>query len=379
MKGNKVGSSWIAIISLAVVATVNAVTVDFYQAMENGADGDLLTTKLMEASSHGGYQSSDTIPAWTLTGSMWVSTSHARPLPGIVTVNGKNYAVTSSRTWKFSDTYEWNFVTAQFGTERRYNNPPYHDRMTVACYYTPGQTNAFSNNHDNIGVGYPLLINGKEVYGVFQTTGDPSGGPYCRVHTELGDQVSDKIKVTAGKTYWINLHYDGIAGTCSAAVFDPDGNWAQIGATVSHEAVPNSKVNNKVKFGRTDKHGDNTSWPNETFTYISHIMVDYTEAKFPLLPDTAKSTPVRTIRPSASPKLVSFSKNGFFYNLDHAASVTVSLINANGVCVSTLVSGHQSAGTHTIAWNAIGLPKGLYVVTINAGNEGYYCQKAVLF
>jgi hypothetical protein len=357
---------WAGLAVLGFSQWINAVTVDLYQNMENGGEGELLTTKAMDASSYGGYLANDSDVTWSLTGSMWVSTSYARQLPGIVTVNGKNYLGSGYRTWKFSDKYQRNFVTAQFGTERKYNNPPYHDRMTVACYYTPGQTNVFSNNHDNIEVGYPLLVNGIPVYGVFQTTGDPAGGPYFRIHTELGSQVSDKIKIVAGKTYWINLHYNGVAGRCYAANFDPDNNWTQVGATVSHEAVPNSKVSNKVNFGRIDSHGDNTSWPNETFTYISHIMIDYTNAAFPLLPDISSANTDR-MRPNghaSSQVTIRVTRTSVFATLPgQAGDARLSIVNLAGkeVYCSTL---SRDGAVYNGAWHTPP-DAGAYIAIVN--------------
>ncbi len=51
------------------------------------------------------------------------------------------------------------------------------------------------------------------------------------------------------------------------------------------ESVPNSPIQSRVQIGRTDHHLDNDQWPDETSSYVSHILVDYTNAVFPLLPD----------------------------------------------------------------------------------------------
>ena len=40
------------------------------------------------------------------------------------------------------------------------------------------------------------------------------------------------MKVTVGKPYWVNLHFDGDAGTVSGAVFDPANGFAQVGTTM---------------------------------------------------------------------------------------------------------------------------------------------------
>ena len=117
---------------------VHGVTVDIYQNMESGNDGDLLTPEIMNASTYGGIDGVDD-PEWELDcdpedpdDGLWVSTSHARELPGIVTVDGVNYSGESTRTWRFRNKYQRNRVAIMFGSERQWNHPPYHDRITIA-------------------------------------------------------------------------------------------------------------------------------------------------------------------------------------------------------------------------------------------------------
>ncbi|MBN1979788.1 MAG: hypothetical protein JW918_20530 [Anaerolineae bacterium] len=264
----------------SVEADTQAATVDVYQDMESGHAGDLLTPDIMNASSHGG--SSEITATWSTIGSMWVSTDHAKSLPSAVRVGGTEYNVSSTRTWKFSDKYESNYVQLDFGSNQW--GAPYHDRMTVAGYFTPGPTRPVWNTHDNI------VISGNESFGVLQTVKFGADAPLqLRAHscTQPGwaTTFSPGIDVAAGKTYWVNLHYDGVAGKVKVAVFDPDNGWAQVGETVEADSVPDSDVKSLAKFGRCSPHGDHTSWPNETYSYFGHILVDYTIAAFPLLPD----------------------------------------------------------------------------------------------
>jgi hypothetical protein len=48
-----------------------------------------------------------------------------------------------------------------------------------------------------------------------------------------------QIKIVPGKTYWVNLHFDGVAGKTSVAAFDPDNAFAPVGDTVvASKATP---------------------------------------------------------------------------------------------------------------------------------------------
>jgi len=57
------------------------------------------------------------------------------------------------------------------------------------------------------------------------------------------------------------------------------------------------------------------------------------------------------------------------YNLSGNENVSVKVYNAIGVEVATLAEGAQTAGTHTITWNAATASKGIYLVRIVAGNK----------
>jgi hypothetical protein len=274
------------------------VMVDIYQDMASGNPGDLLTPALMNASSHGGVNGID--GTWELMLSnppdsadgMWVSTNFARQLPGIVTVNGINYNSTGTHTWRWRDKYEYNSAVIKFGNLPRIEPyPPYYNRMTVACYYTPGQNKAFWNYHDIISIGCNPATQGFAVLDINYIGGV---GPYIYAHAELADGTSTgsptQIKIVSGKTYWVNLHHDGPSGKCYVAVFDPDNGFAQVGNTVVAESTVGSQVYSRIRFGRCDAHGDNKATLDDTNqSYINHILIDYTNAAFPLLPDLGNS------------------------------------------------------------------------------------------
>ncbi len=214
---------------------------------------------------------------WSLIGSMWVSNDHSRNLPGPVIVGGVTYPGTAAtRAWKFHDRNAMNYARVTLTSS--------YPRITVACYYTPGVTVRVWNQFDTI------VMSGNLGYAVLQTTKEDAKGPYLRAHSCTAGWATTfspgHIAVVSGKTYWVNLHFDGSAGRTSVAVFDPDKAFAQVGVTVVADSVPNSTMRGGIHFGRADNHGNNPDANTESC--FSQILVDYTNGAFPLIPGAAE-------------------------------------------------------------------------------------------
>lgn len=288
------------LISLVLNTNIHAVNVDVYQSCDSGNDGDLLTSEIMNATSYGAVIGQPDAE-WKLScpdqdsgDGMWVSTMHTRQFPGVIEVHGKEYSGQSSRSWRFRNKYEGNRVFVLFGHERQYNEEtqkpegqgkPYHEKITIACFFTSYQTERC--DHDNIIIGGRRDVNDVwGAYAVFQTRHNEGQIPHFKIHSCLYDETATgsigATRFEPGKTYWINLHYDGVAGICKAAVFDPDNGWNQVGEILETEGIAGSQLRSVTRFGR-GWHGDSPD--NNTQTYISHILIDFTNAVFPLLPD----------------------------------------------------------------------------------------------
>jgi hypothetical protein len=65
------------------------------------------------------------------------------------------------------------------------------------------------------------------------------------------------------------------------------------------------------------------------------------------------------------------------YQLSTINEVRASIYDTNGNPVEELLNTEMSAGIHTLTWNASGMPSGVYVVTMQAGNS-VQSQKIVL-
>jgi hypothetical protein len=251
-----------------------ALPVDIFQDMDTGRDGDLLTPAIMNASSQGGGST------WSINGQMWVATNHPASLPGPVAVGGNTCPGTGgTRSWKFRDSQQLNYVKCTL--------PDHYSKVTVACYYTTGVTIPWVQ-FDSI----TFIEATRGTWAVLQVETEDKGGPYLRCHSasQSGKTTYSPthIKVVPGKTYWVNLQFDGDAGTVSAMVFDPANGFAQVGSTMMARSTPGAQVYGSIRFGQTSAHGDHPD--ATTQSYLADILVDYTHAKFPLLPSISRVT-----------------------------------------------------------------------------------------
>ena len=274
----------LAAASFALLASAAAppppTPVDVYQDMETGKAGDLLTPELVTASCHGEGA------AWSVHGNLWISTENARALSGSVVVGAKAYAGADvTRTWMFKDSNARNYVECNFKNRNI-------TQITVACYYTPGVTIPFGNQFDTIA------LTGARAFAVLQTRNDDGKGPYVRAHScSEGWKTTfspTQIKVVSGKTYWVNLHFDGETGKAFVAAFDPEKGFAQVGETVVAQSCPSPMW--AVAFGRYDNHGNNPK--ATTQSYFGQVLVDSTQGAFPLLPRTASPAGARDTAPA---------------------------------------------------------------------------------
>jgi hypothetical protein len=251
-----------------------ALPADLFQDMESGSDGELLTPNIMGASSHG------EVTTWSINGQMWVSTRNASGLPGPVVVGGVTYAGTpATRSWRFNDNNQLNYVICSL--------PGRYTRITAACFYTTGVTIPWVQ-FDSITLIEATL----GTWGVLQVETETQGGPYLRCHSAApGGKTTyspTHVKVAVGKAYWVNLSFDGAAGTVSGAVFDPDAGFAQVGTTMVAPSTPGAQVYGSIRFGQTSAHGNHPD--ATTQSYFNNIIVDYTKAQFPLVPSKRPAT-----------------------------------------------------------------------------------------
>ena len=256
-----------------------ATPVDIFRTWRAAIRAAPLTSSIMNASSHGGGST------WTVErGNMWVSTNYHRDFPGPVIINGTTYSGTGgTRSWTVNDSHANNYVVGTLAGN--------YSKLTIACHYTPGATTVLPyNSFDHI------VVLGDGVFmcmGLVYQGGDHGVGLYLEVESCVEKYRStDSPPITpivAGKTYWINMHFDGPAGVSYLAVYDADNGYAQVGRTVKTASLKNSTLGRGVRIGRADSHGNNLG--STAKTYYDNLLIDYTNAAFPLIPRGGNQPP----------------------------------------------------------------------------------------
>jgi hypothetical protein len=57
------------------------------------------------------------------------------------------------------------------------------------------------------------------------------------------------------------------------------------------------------------------------------------------------------------------------YQLPNSANVTLKVFDVTGKEVAEVVNGYQTAGEHSVEFNAANLPSGVYFYRLSAGNH----------
>jgi hypothetical protein len=379
-------SFFITAVFTALIASMKAsgITVDVYQGMQHGSNEEVLTADTANASSYGAVNK-DSTARWIVTDSLFIDDSFLVAVPGQILVNGVNRNVSPVHTWRWRNRYELNYIHCYWDTNgHTYPYYPLHAKITIGFYYRTNQPGQVSNQHDNCTIG--LWPAG---WATLQLVGISGRGNNCyiRAHADTllppsgtKSTFSDTIRIDTSKTYWINLHHDADSAKCFAAVFDPE-TWHQVGSTVWAYSRPN-KAMSRAKFGRCSAHGNSPN--NESATWISHIMIDFTQGKFPLLPDTGSALHTRyehsnevhtdapAVRVSAGTGQIEVRYDG-----KTPGPTSMALYGVTGKKVASIPARYDQAGLQVIRITAAGAPSGVYYLSIRRGGI-VHLQKIIL-
>ena len=247
---------------------------DLYVDMEAGKPGDVMTTQLLDALTRGtgGTWSMRRGSERTETPLAEFTVSAARGhLPVPVSVNG----VVQKNT---EDKRGWACAMA----------------TPVRCFiYT------FKTPQPLVSIGFfleyhgtkkwtPLdlvIINSTDGDFVAMNTREHPQTPGVRVHTgdrgpkneRIGSRAGPVISLEEGKLYWVSMRFTQ-QGDSSLALFDPV-TFEQIGPTSTLTLNSNTPARS-ITIGRCDNHGEVAP----TTIYWNDLVVDWTTARFPLLP-----------------------------------------------------------------------------------------------
>jgi hypothetical protein len=309
----------------------HGVNVDIYQYMGNsGNEGESLTSTSMAATTAGGMKDDGSPVKWyghfgvtsASNGGPYVvnpnplpvlfSGEHVTLFPEPVVVGGTSYNPANTRTWKINVKPCGEVFACQFGSKNyelggktysdgnTINIQPYISSVTVGCFFSIDPLKHNDGSDMNLDT---IVMGGTKVSAVLQVIAKGSNQWWIINHEADHNVPANRIPIEANKTYWINLHFDGINGICRVAVYDPV-DWSCLGTKTapaySNTSDKTGSVSSFVRFGRKDtNHAYYTPMEEPTYEHFSHIMIDYTEAKFPLIP-TGVVIPPDTTPPQIS-------------------------------------------------------------------------------
>ena len=347
------------VLGFLVVQAVStfAVTVDIYQDMETGADGDTVTATVAGNGSHGSGGS------WSVTGSnLKVRTAAEHALRGPVTVaGGSTYSdIGSTRGWGWNDNVDLQY--AAFTTSSSKN------AFVISCFLTVGPSPGLNELYDAIQPG------AGKTYAIVQMENNGGGNLGLWIEAWNGGTVhSPVINVTQGTTYWVSFKADAANGLASLNVYEIV-NWTLVGSVTR---TMTTGTMNLIRFGRTDSHGDTSA----TTSYIDDICISWTDTTFPFVPSPVVPSPVVPSRgeiggipvenaptnvwaaagvPGGIP-----SRTNIYTTLNPGATAS-QIVSAVNACPSNQVV-YLSAGTYNISPIGFGDPGPTYCTLRGAG------------
>jgi hypothetical protein len=248
------------LLSILIPRFAWSITSDVLINFESGSNGNAVTTTNLTAGTHG------TGGTWSLdpatSAACTISTSAENIFPGTVTAGGTGYTdSTSTRGFKFTGHIEWGYAEYYFTST--------HNSVSVGFYFFGGIPVADTTPYNIFNIGAP---------------GQEACAPQWNDNTfglETWTGGSETISVASNTWYWITIKYVR-NGTGLLNIYNAS-TWSLVGS-VSHSLLDYPA--SVVQIGQVHSEiGDSGS-----YYYIDDVIIDWTTAVFPLLPDQLSPT-----------------------------------------------------------------------------------------
>ena len=261
--------------------------VDMYIPLANATVGEQLTPSVMEASGNV-YPSTTTWtnPSGYATTAMTVA-AHAHSLPGAISIGGDTYTASSS-----SQAIAYNDSVPQDTLHYIFSGSDTHASMGM--WITVGPAGGTANDWEL----YDWFIFWDQTgdnYACFETfIGGPTGSGgnlEFSIETKTTGNTTthtSAIDVTQGSTYWVTMKADWVAQTAYLNVYDTSSNLVG--------SVTGSMTNSSGNYlAALDIGNQELGVQSGNTTYFENIIIDTTNASFPLLPSAGSSAGVGSI------------------------------------------------------------------------------------
>jgi hypothetical protein len=228
------------------------VNADLYVDFESGSVGDVMTTSYLSSVTYGIGSWSEYTPSFSVS-------DQQKTLPGAVNVGGTQYVDIGTRGARFDN----------------------NDASSFSYFY-------FDENPSDVSVGLFAKTNVPTSpwsaldwveFGVLDACVIQLlsyNGNYIRSHSVFPTTYGENIAIEQDKWYWITMKWVRADG-CYLNVYDAD-DWSLVGSS----NLPGEVLDTTVDFMRigSNSHGEYS----DTSTYFDNIILDWTDATFPLLP-----------------------------------------------------------------------------------------------
>lgn len=255
---NSIGTTTGTVLSFTTYVPIAANTfVDF----EAGNDEDLLTTEMLDTGTH------ESLGTWSFPEGNSALNVELGDFDFYTpfTVGASTYLGTGTRVIRGDNSFQTN--SARLGLTVPVDN------LSLGLFITYGDNNYGPGSYRGLDlVSINGANDGSPHFVVMQQSNSATPKVIC--HTENGGTTG--ISITLSKRYWLTVRYvKGDKGY--VALYDPD-TWTQVGSTQELEIGNTQAVS--VTFGARDAHGGDPS----SFTYFDNLVIDTTDATFPLGP-----------------------------------------------------------------------------------------------
>jgi len=243
---------------------LNTPLVDLYIDMDDGSNGNVLTTTILGNSTNGtgGSWSISPTPLTAFT----ASTSAEVAVPPV--------QIGSTIYNPDAGTLGWGYNHAAGGVEyAQYTFSPRRAGVSMGAYFSSTLTGTSGNSHDNFL--FNAFPSGASC--VFQSL-NSSAGQSWRAHSAGGgltSAIGQNITYVPGKTYWVTMRVE--ADVCSLMVIDPV-TWTKVGESLVPYLKSSYTIDNfQMGAGHAFAQSGVDRWDD--------MIVDYTNDKYPLLPE----------------------------------------------------------------------------------------------
>lgn len=261
-------------------ALASTPTVDIFLDFTGGNSGDVVTTNILDASTHG------TGSYWeisaTLSTNMWV-TNRSSTMSGTITCNGTNYSG-STRGLAVKDDVNGAHVHLWFSSRKNV--------IVLSCFLTPGVTNHSTGDlYDMIGFNGQFL--GQTSSGVVQLDNSYSTNLWNFESQWGGTKHSAYIEAKQTTTYWVSAKWDGTGGVIGAYFYTNNGS----GTWVESGHVTNGVNAAPIEGIRLGVASDHDNFDSHTVTYYDDVCIDWSTLTWPFLPlNSTSSVNINTLR-----------------------------------------------------------------------------------